>query len=279
MNDFRADLHCHSTFSDGTCTPQELIELAIKLGLKGLSITDHDTTLAYTVALPYSQDRQFDLIPGIEFSASHEGESVHVLGYAFPPFHPQIIDLCAQHSLRRDFRNKEILKRLSSIGIPLTLEDVEQSSGSKLETIGRPHIANALVKRGYVSTIKDAFRLYLGEGKSAYVKGSAISVEKTLETLHAANGLAFIAHPHLIDNPRLKFQLLDMNFDGLEAYYGTFNREENERWVNIARKKGWLMSGGSDFHGDIKPNVSLGSSWVSQEHFDLLKQLYLKNIE
>lgn len=277
MNDFRADLHCHSTFSDGTCTPKELIDLAIKSGLKGLSITDHDTTQAYADALAYAEELQFDLLPGIEFSASYEGESVHVLGYAFTPFHPKILDLCIQHHHRRKFRNQEILERLASLGIPLTLENVADASASKLETIGRPHIANALVKKGYAASIKDAFRQFLGEGKAAYAKGAAISVEETLATLHAANGLAIIAHPHLIENAKLRNKLFDMNFDGLEGYYGSFHRDENERWVKIGQKRNWLITGGSDYHGDIKPNVTLGSSWVSKETFEILQQHYRQN--
>jgi 3',5'-nucleoside bisphosphate phosphatase len=277
MNDFRADLHCHSTSSDGTCTPQQLIDLAIKSGLQGLSITDHDTTQAYTIALDYAEKVQFDLLPGIEFSASHEGDSVHVLGYAFSPFHPKILELCAQHHHRRELRNQEILARLTSLGFPLTLQDVSEASATKLETIGRPHIANALVKRGYASSIKDAFKLYLAEGKAAYAKGDPISVEETLETLHAAKGLAIIAHPHLIENFKLKKLLIEMNFDGLEGYYGTFSLEENERWIKIAQKKNWLITGGSDYHGDIKPNVTLGSSWVSRDTFEILQKHYRLN--
>ncbi len=276
MEDFRADLHCHSTYSDGTCTPLEIIDLAIQKRLQGLSITDHDTIGAYKEAIPYAQEKHIDLISGIEFSADHKGESVHVLGYAFPPFHPAIESLCLEHSLRRKVRNHEMLEKLSSLGMSITMHDVEQAAGSKLETIGRPHIANAMLKKGYVASFKEAFKLYLGEGKLAYVKGTPISVEKTLDTIHAAHGLAFIAHPHLIESSRLKSQLLEMDFDGIEVYYGTFNRDDHERWLHIAQKKGWLISGGSDFHGGIKPNVSLGCSWVSLEHFSILKKHYLQ---
>ncbi len=277
MNDFRADLHCHSTCSDGTCTPQELIDLAIRLGLKGLSITDHDTIQAYAPAFSYAKGRPIELIPGIEFSATLDDSSIHVLGYSFFPFHSEILSLCHQHKERRYFRNREILERLSKLGISLTFEDITLASKSKLETIGRPHIAKALVQKGYVSTLKEAFKQYLGEGKSAYAKGISLSVKETIETLHKANGLAIIAHPHLIENPKVLQRLLEMNFDGLEGYYSHFNRDENERWIKIAEKKQWLITGGSDFHGEIKPNTSLGSSWVSQETFQILHKHYLRN--
>jgi predicted metal-dependent phosphoesterase TrpH len=277
MNDFRADLHCHSTYSDGTATPQELIDLALSSGLKGLSITDHDTTQAYLSALSYAKDLPLELIPGVEFSATLDNVSVHVLGYSFSPFHSKILSLCTQHSMRRDARNREILERLSKLGISITPEDIIKASKSKLETIGRPHIAKALVQKGYVPTIKEAFKLYLGEGKSAYAKGMSLSVEETIETLHKANGLAIIAHPHLIEHPKVIHKLLEMNFDGLEGYYGNFNKEENARWTKIAQKKGWLITGGSDYHGEIKPNIYLGSSWISQDLFRILQERYLRN--
>lgn len=123
IGDFRADLHCHTTCSDGTYAPRALIELALQKGLKGLSITDHDTLEAYQTALPLAQAHQFPLITGIEFSAVHNQQSVHVLGYSFPIPCPSLEEFCARHHLRRNERNQEILERLAQHGMPLSKED------------------------------------------------------------------------------------------------------------------------------------------------------------
>ncbi len=270
MSEFRADLHCHSTCSDGTLMPQELIKHAIEIGLKGLSITDHDTVDAYNEALPFAKSLQFDLIPGVEFSAMHKNATVHILGYAFHLNDAELLSFCKRHTERRSDRNQQILQKLAKMGIKITEEDIRLAN-DKLHSIGRPHIAQAMRAKGYVQSIQDAFKKYIGEGKPAYASGESFSVEETLERIHRANGLAVIAHPHLIDDQRILKGLLDMNFDGIECFYSKFSREHSARWIEIAQKKNWLMTGGSDFHGSVKPNVPLGCSWVNEETFLKLK--------
>jgi 3',5'-nucleoside bisphosphate phosphatase len=276
MNEFRADLHCHSTCSDGTLTPEKLIQHAIDIGLRGLSITDHDTTEAYKTAIETAKQAGLELVSGIEFSSSHQKISVHILGYSFDPFHPAILNLCSKHDLRRQERNQQILERLSKLGIPLQHDEIEIPS-EKHQTIGRPHIALAMVKRGYVESVQEAFKKYLGEGRLAYVSGSAFTIEETLQTIHEAHGFAVIAHPHLIEKSSLIQQLSEMNFDGIECYYGTFHLEQEERWIKMAKRKNWLITGGSDFHGEIKPTIPLGCSWVNQETFNILQTRFSQN--
>jgi predicted metal-dependent phosphoesterase TrpH len=268
---FRADLHCHSTCSDGSCTPVELVQLAKKNSLQGLAITDHDTVAAYRQALPEAQKLEMRLIPGVEFSSHHQGQNVHILGYRFDPDHPAIQKLCHWHETRRKERCRAILERLSTLGHSLRFEDVMAQTQSNL--IGRPHIALAMVKKGIVGSVKEAFQTYLGDGKSAYVPGDSVTVEETLQTLHAAGGVAIIAHPHLIQNKSLVDALLARPFDGIEVYYGRFNADQNRPWAQIAAKRNWLITGGSDFHGSIKPELPLGASWVDKEHFDKLTLL------
>lgn len=275
MTEFRADLHCHTTCSDGSVTPEKIIELALERELQGLSITDHDSINAYATAIPAAQKLGISLITGVEFSSMHKDSTVHILGYSFSPTNPIILHLCERHQTRRLERNRAILERLAAHGMPLSEEEINACEG----TVGRPHIAAAMVKKGYVETVTNAFHLYIGEGKPCYVRGASFPVEEAISSIHQANGFAIIAHPHLIKEPHLVQALLTMDFDGLEGYYAKLPAAQNDRWVKIANKKNWIISGGSDFHGDIKPSIPLGCSWVGDETFRVLKTRFDTNQE
>lgn len=268
MQEFRADLHCHSIFSDGTYSPEELIKKALEIGLKGLSITDHDTVEAYQIATPLARELGLKLLSGVEFSTVLFGVSVHILGYGFQLDHPALLSLCERHAKRRKERNQSILENLTKLGMPLEWKDI--TPVGKHATIGRPHIAQALVNKGFAENISDAFKKYLAEGKPAFSKGEPFSVEETLDILRQAKGKAIIAHPHLIEDKEILRRLLKMNFDGIEGYYANFQKNQNSRWLLVAEKKGWLITGGSDFHGEVKPQISLGASWVGEETFNRL---------
>ncbi len=269
---FRADLHCHSTCSDGSLTPVELVQLAKKQSLQGLAITDHDHVASYAMAKEEAKALGVALIPGVEFSSRHDNQNVHILGYSFKPDHPQIQALCNWHKTRRKERCRAILERLDSLGVFLSFGEIaEQAHG---ELIGRPHIAAAMVKKGVVSSIKEAFQLYLGDGKTAYVAGESVGVKETIEALHLAGGVAVIAHPHLIKSQSLLQAVLNLPFDGIEVFYARFPLDKTKRWEEAARQRSWLITGGSDFHGTIKPDLPLGSSWVGKEAFRKLAQLY-----
>lgn len=275
MHEFRADLHCHSTCSDGTLTPTEIVQLANKINLKGLSITDHDTISAYSEAIVAAEAYQLPLISGVEFSSIYDQTNVHILAYSFSLDSKIILDFCQSHSLRRIERNQIILDLLASHGMPIAENELKMSSTESV--IGRPHIALMMLKKGYVTSIQQAFHLYIGENKTCYYPGVKVSAEETIDIIHKANGLAIIAHPHLIPNVKVVKGLLELDFDGLEGYYARFNPAQNERWQKIAKRKNWLITGGSDFHGDIKPNLALGSSWISEETFTVLYDHFKKN--
>lgn len=135
-----------------------------------------------------------------------------------------------------------------------------------------------MIKKGYVQSVQEAFHLYIGENKPCYAPGvSKYTVEKTIEKIHEAKGLAVIAHPHLIEDGKIVNALLSMPFDGIEGYYARFSPEQEERWIKVGKRKGWLITGGSDFHGEIKPNNPLGCSWVGEETFNVLYELFRKN--
>jgi 3',5'-nucleoside bisphosphate phosphatase len=260
--EFRADLHCHTTCSDGTMSPKELVQLASRIGLRGLSITDHDSIAAYAVAVPVAKECGIELGTGVEFSSDFNGQSVHVLAYHFPLDSPQITAFCLRHQQRRKERNAAMLVKLRQKGFILQEDDLPS-----MGTVGRPHMALAMVKKGYVSSVKEAFQRYLGEGQSCYESGSQFSVAETLEIIHGAGAKAFLAHPHLFTHQRFVKKMLDMPFDGIECYYAKCHPDEEQRWLKIAKERGLLYSGGSDFHGDIKPQIPLGCSWVDEAAF------------
>src|SRR5579872_804712 len=191
---FRADLHCHTTCSDGSYSPVALVELACTSGLAGLAITDHDTADAYPEAVPAAKERGILLGTGIEFSSIYLDKSVHILGYDYVLGHPAIAQFCSNHQKRRVERNRIILDKLRRLRMPIDEQEL-----SKQGTIGRPHIAQLMVNKGYVGSVKEAFNLFIGDGKCCYDQGMGFSATETIEVIHAAGGKAFLAHPHLLD--------------------------------------------------------------------------------
>lgn len=266
---FRADLHCHTTFSDGTMTPGELLLHAKEIGLSGISITDHDTIEAYVQAVAIARELGLALGAGVEFSCIFRAMSVHVLAYDFDLKSPAILKLCARHQQRRTLRNKAILEKLSRIGMPIFEEELMRM-GEK--TVGRPHIAQLMVQKKYVASIKDAFNRFIGDGKPCFDAGEGVSVEETIDIIHQGGGKAFVAHPHHLEHASRIKELLKLPFDGIECHYAKFPPEQEKRWIQAAKERGWLMSGGSDFHGTVKDYIQLGCSWVDQETFNKIFQ-------
>ncbi len=273
MYPFRFDLHTHSTCSDGSYTPCELLELAKETQLSGLSITDHDTIAAYTQdTWDRAKKLQIELLTGIEFSARHLGENVHILGYGFSldiTSRKAMDDLIKIHSHRRQERNQAMIAKLSDLGFDISYEELESFAETKV--IGRPHIAKLLCKKQIVKSMRDAFNHYLADGKSCYVAGQSVDVVSTIDAIHQAGGVAVIAHPHLIQNTKLIAHLLDMPFDGVECYYSAASPKVEKQWLDKAQTKGMLVTGGSDFHGKMRPHVRLGSSFVDKANYDRLK--------
>lgn len=264
---FRADLHCHTTCSDGSMTPREIVFHAKEMGLSGLSITDHDNVSAYTEAIPAAKEAKIALGTGVEFSSVTEGRSVHLLGYDFDPTDPELKAFCERHVIRRRGRNKAIFSKLEKQGMKIDEEKFETLLEKGLP-VGRPHIALELVEKGYVKTVQEAFDRFLGDRKPCFDPGSPISTRETIDLIHKLGGKAFLAHPHFLRNSRLIRQLLSLPLDGIECYYARIPSEQEAKWVQLAEKHGLLMSGGSDFHGEIKPMIPLGCSWVTEETFD-----------
>ncbi len=264
----RFDLHCHSIFSDGSDTPQELLQLAVKRGLAGLSITDHDTTEAYVPALFDSAKKLgLRLLCGVEISTEYYAVNIHVLGYGFDLESPDLKKALSSIRESRRRRNLQILEKLAKKGMPIDpLELYPESQTVRIK--GRPHIAALMIAKGYVSTMQEAFAGYLDDNASCYVTGMKYSTQLAIEVLHKAGGKAILAHPGQIRKQEIVKNLLKMPFDGLEGYYSVLPPARERKWQRIARLKNWIIAGGSDYHGAVRPFVQLGCSYVSEEVFN-----------
>lgn len=260
---FRADTHCHTTFSDGSLNPLELVQKARAEGLSALSFTDHDDADAYLMAREHADQLGFALAPGVELSCLEEGESIHILGYGFEI--PPMQAILADYKRLRAERNCQMLAKLASLGMPIALEELPSSQGS----LGRPHIALKMMEKGYVCSFREAFEKWIGDGKPAFAQVARPSVQEGIAHIHSCKGLAVLAHPHLVRPAHLFNQLLRYAFDGIEGYYGDFS---TDRFAKIGKERGWLVTGGSDFHGVGKRNERLGSSWSDEETFCRLQE-------
>ena len=249
-------------------TPEEVLHLAKEKGLSGLSFTDHDTLDAYTdETWALAKELGIDLFMGVEFSTRYHKVGVHILGYGVKKTE-KLMAFCEDHKGRRNRRNREILKKLQDLSLTVTEEELEAVKTG--EIVGRPHIAKIMVDKGYVKSIQDAFDRYIGDRKCCFVDGDPFTVQETIDAIHEAGGKAFIAHPHLIQKAGILRFLLGMNFDGIECYYSLLYNEMEKKWLKVAREKNWLISGGSDFHGSVKPQVTLGCSWVDRENVEAI---------
>ncbi len=273
---FRADLHCHTNYSDGSDDPITLLKKAKEVGLSGLSITDHDCIDAYTdEVLAFAQSLEIRILPGIEISSSLYGNTVHILGYGFDLKSSSLLDVIGKTQEKRRERNRLILEKLSQKKKPISEKELWDFVGQKTgrvahQVIGRPHIAALMIEKGYVSSFQEAFDLYLKDRACCYVAGFRLTPLEVVQAIHQARGRAVLAHPHFIKEKRILRDLLVFPFDGIECYYGTLDKHLEKPWLDLAKKKGWLPTGGSDYHGLIRPNVALGASWVSLDIFESL---------
>ena len=266
----KADLHCHSTFSDGVFTPHEIVLFAKKRQFDAVALTDHDTFSGYFELKKYAHEEGLMHVTGIEISSVFDELSVHILGYGFSPESEAIHSYEKWSQGARRTRARKIVQKLQACGVLITEEEVFREERADT-SIGRPHIARILVQKNYGKSLADIFEAYLGDKRQAYIPSERISAEEAVHLIHDAGGLAFIAHPHLYRKKKSVLQLLDrFPFDGLEGLYGRFGERENEYWIRLAHERKLLISGGSDFHGDTGDDGSYGSSLAPEETVRLL---------
>jgi predicted metal-dependent phosphoesterase TrpH len=271
------DLHAHTTASDGSLSPSELVSLAREIGLSALGITDHDTIGGWNEAFEAGARRGIEIVPGVELSVSYEGGRFHLLGYYIDPDSALIQTLGRIQAARAD-RNGEILDNLRALGLPLEEAFVRSFSGSPDGQLGRPHFAQAMVARGYVSSTQEAFDLYLADGKPAYATKAVLTPRDAIEGIRAAGGVSVWAHPPLnrhfsLDELGQKArQWRAWGLDGLETFYSKYTPRENAWARAVCSELDLIESGGSDFHGRSKPTVFLGQSFANQSVPDQVLQ-------
>jgi predicted metal-dependent phosphoesterase TrpH len=256
------DLHTHSNASDGSLPPREVVRLAKARGLTALALTDHDTIAGLAEAVAAGAELGLEVIPGVEISARHPRGSMHILGYFLDWHSPLLAQRLAVLQQARADRNPQIIAKLNALGIPLTLAQVEAVSGGG--QVGRPHIARALWEAGYVASIQEAFDIYLGNDGKAYVSKFRFRPAEAIAMIREAGGVAVLAHPftlHPADPEELRSvleELAGLGLAGVECYYPEHTPEQEALYLTLARELNLAVSGGSDFHGDNKPEVELG---------------------
>jgi 3',5'-nucleoside bisphosphate phosphatase len=275
------DLHTHTTASDGRLTPQESVRLALSAGLAGLAITDHDTIAGVAEAVEAGKQSGIEVIPGVEISTSDAGGEVHVLGLWVDPSDETFVRrLKAQYEARYK-RNELIIHKLQELGFQVTLSEAEaiaaERRSGKDRAVGRPHMAELLLRKGYVATIGEAFDRLLGEDGAAYIGVQRVSPETAVRWIHEAGGAAVLAHPGLYKaGDELARRLAGAGLDALEAAHADHDEALEARYKELAAALGLIATAGSDFHGfrdGAAFHAPMGSRTVAEE---TVRQLYQK---
>ncbi|MBQ6702677.1 MAG: PHP domain-containing protein [Clostridia bacterium] len=254
------DLHTHSHHSDGSMTPDELVKLAKETGLRAISLTDHDTFDGVKEAVEAGEKYGIEVIPGIEFSVVSTGET-HILGYGIDITEKNICDAVTKAKELRLINNQRTADALQKLGFDITVEDARKIS--PVGNIGRAHFAKVMELKGYTSSVKEAFDLYLQKGRPAFNSLRLLEAEEAIKLIHGAGGKAFLAHLHLTKKAGQELEdyvkeLKDYGLDGIEGYYTEYEGTMQEDYQALAKKYGLLISGGTDFHGANKPHIKLG---------------------
>lgn len=262
----RLELHAHTHFSDGALSPEQLVDLAVERGLFALAVTDHDSVEGIAPAVAAAEDR-LELVPGIEISSTFAGQDLHILGYFIDPESATLRERLARFRDERRQRALAIIARLAELGAPVSAEEVFASAGPGV--VGRPHVAQALVRAGHVMTIELAFQKYLGPRGSAFVPRPAFPSAEAVRVIRDAGGVAVLAHPGLVARPTVE-TLAEAGLAGIEVWHPQHNPAAQKRWFEVARELGLVPSGGSDFHGPHR-GAGLGDMPVPERSLDDLR--------
>ena len=265
-----ADLHLHTYYSDGTYSPQELIEAAKKAGLSCIAAVDHDTVSGIPPLLTAAKSSGLEVIPGIELTAEYEGTEIHFLGYLIDYLNAEFI---GQLESLRQFRVQRIYKiceKLQGLGINLPADSVFKIAGKG--TVGRLHVARAMVKEGFVENTYEAFNKYINDRGAAYVCGFRLGPQEAINLIKQAKGIPVLAHPNTLKNDALIPEFAKMGLMGLEVYYSEYSQGTINFYLAMAKQLDLLVSGGSDCHGDAKPEVKIGMIKIPYELVEKIKE-------
>ena len=265
----KADLHLHSTASDGTLAPDELIALAAELGFTHLALTDHDSVEGIGAAYDAAQDCGVELIAGVELSCGAQKE-IHILGYGFDPFDEQMIEFCRMRTLERRDRAAKMVEQLAENGVEISLDRVMELARG---VVARPHVARALVEAGYANSVSNAFDKYLLPGKCGYVPKTEVKVAQAAQLIRQAGGVAVLAHPMELKMGEMALESLvhewrEQGLEGIEVYHPSAANNSLPFLKNLAQREGMLITGGSDFHGVQVRQSQIGEQlerWTTME--------------
>ena len=278
----RIDLHLHTTHSDGSLSPTDVLRLAHKAGVTALAITDHDIVTGIPEALAAGAELGIEIIPGVEISSRVGNSELHILGYCVQWQDQELNRRLASLRESRHSRNPQIIERLRALGLDVTYEEVRALAGT--DAVGRPHIARLLMDKHYVTSAKDAFDRYLAEGRPAYVARELPSPADAIAWIRAAGGVAVLAHPTWakVSGESLNALLIALKADGLggiEVHYSSHTKRQTREYHDLAKRLDLLITGGSDFHGITKPDIEVGTGRgglkVSEKLLDPLKKAAL----
>ena len=261
MDERFIDLHTHSNKSDGSMTPAELVRHAKAGGLAAIALTDHDSIDGVYEALSEGERCGIEVVPGIEMSAKSDTET-HILGYYIDITNHNFLEKLEEARQTRKLRNKITCEKIRACGFDITEKDAEAQAGGSV--IGRAHFARAMVKKGYVGSVKEAFDKYLGSGKPCYSGRQNFTAEECIKIIKDAGGVAFAAHLHLMrksDEALFDYlkELKKAGLCGIEGYYTEYTPEMQKKFMGFAKELGLIISGGTDFHAGMKPHISVGT--------------------
>lgn len=267
-----ADLHLHTTASDGSWTPSQLIEAAAQAGLACIAVTDHDTVDGVREAQEAGRIYGIEVIAGVELSTVLGGAEVHLLGYFIDVDDEELLATLARYKGERERRIYHIVERLVNAGLTLTVDEVLAVAGEG--SPGRPHIARVLVDKGYVSSFRDAFDKWLAKGRPGYVARERLDLADAVRLIHRTGGLAVCAHPGLLPDPQLLDEIVACGIDGIEVVHSEHNGRLTAHFERYALRTGLARTGGSDAHGPgVKDGIHLGEHTVPYAWVEALKAL------
>lgn len=269
-----ADLHTHTTQSDGLLSPEQVVAEAKNASLRAIAITDHDEVGAIDAALRAGSSLDVEVLSGIELSVSHKQFDVHILGYLFDHRHPRLISLIRDFQNERHVRLDKILAKLSALGRPISKASVIVKAGAG--SIGRPHIADAMVDAGMADNYYDAFNRFLADGRPAYVPKKKLSAVDAIRLVHEAGGLAALAHPGQDIPDAIALEIIDAGIDAIETVHPKHGDARRLHYTAMAQAHGLLTTGGSDFHGGRKVYEKIGEPRASYEVVEKMKDYLIK---
>jgi predicted metal-dependent phosphoesterase TrpH len=242
-------LHLHTHYSDGADSPETVAARAAEFGASAIAITDHDTLAALPEAAEACAQHAIEFLPGVEISSRAGSKELHILGLGVSPTDAKLTATLARMAAARAERAQRMVRRLVELGVPVSWEDIAARAGG---TVGRMHIAQTIVAAGHARTIQDAFDKYIKAGRPAYVPRETLSPREAIDAIHAAGGLAFVAHPGVGDLESRLDALLTEGFDGIEVFHSKHAPHHQQRFAALAAERGLMVSGGSDCHGNVK---------------------------